>query len=462
MRVYKLSNEMLISILIYLDLKDITKFLLTSKPLFKKLSDSSFLLILMKQLSIMKITHLSILPNVVAPFFHKIYKIISFGNPKTSQKVPWLPLDSSSTHKNQSIYRTIQGMSGFWSSLPCPNGDQDQFLLYDLGNKFYESLLTKITIEFQYFAYVFQGDQVLGPSSYLSHEIQIEMGFHPNNPIFTQSLKIEQPKQGFQPIFEIPIFPQVIFARFIKIKFIGMRSRHVLKDNMYYLCVDKVLPEIIFCKDIDFGTLNQVLEETYNKTKIEKSECKRASNSILGISLPNYIADISQYNELLVKKMNQGISEKDEKKFFEEIIETNSQLKIDKSFFGYLMNNPTLSDIYLEFLFHKQMHLNYLETLLFLHMSIDWEKMNPFTNNNFLKNEKYFHMFWIYYFNEDKVQKYILNVFEKNSKIAFDLIGNVETSSFEGIEEHEPLELKKLLLLGALQKHNTVPASKPF
>jgi len=66
------------------------------------------------------------------------------------------------------------------------------------------------------------------------------------------------------------------------------------------------------------------------------------------------------------------------------------------------------------------MHLNFMETVLVMNMSIDWDKINLYGNEEFLKDPKYFGMFWMFYFKDEKMEAYLDGLCYKGWSKAFD------------------------------------------
>ena len=430
-----LSKELLISIFSFLNLSETNNTLSTCKSLHQKSHDPAFLAILMSQLNLCDITHfLPSIPNIPS-FFHNIYKNLIFSLQKPHQEISWIPLDASSTDKDQTIYNTLPEGKGFWSTAGCEDENSVHWLLFDLGEDFDSVILKEINIKFQFFYYLYMDTQYNSAFIYPSKYVQVEMGFHPNQPIWASDMLEIGPVQAEDPEINIKveIFPKVIFARYVKVKFIGMKSRFSIKDNLFYVCVDEVIPELVPCKNIDSHILHEILENTYN-------------NSME----PKYIRDIAEYNKGIVEEL---ADKENDKEAFERILNENSQLKADIGLFSLLIKEGELTDMYLERLSNKQLYLNLLETVLVLNLSLNWDKHNPYDNSEFLKNDKYFTMFWLFYFERRRMREYFYNVFDKGHDKAFGLLQAETPEDVKNVELHSPLEFKKVILLSLLQRH---------
>lgn len=178
-------------------------------------------------------------------FYEQVYKpLVSICN-GDAEILSWLPIDAASTDKNQSIYSTLPNSDeGFWGSLGYDDPKETLAVVFDLGENYQTKLLKDITIIFTHFYYVYQGDESIGTPIYPSKFVEAEISFHPNKPIYT-SPRIQVPSTvdiGQQVNIKIPIFPDIVIGRYVKIKFVGLHSKHTLKDDKFYLCVDKIIP----------------------------------------------------------------------------------------------------------------------------------------------------------------------------------------------------------------------------
>jgi len=57
-----------------------------------------------------------------------------------------------------------------------------------------------------------------------------------------------------------------------------------------------------------------------------------------------------------------------------------------------------------------------------LNLYLNYDKHNSYDNSTFLKNEKYFIMFWLYFFEKSRLNQYFYNVFGKGYGEAHQLI----------------------------------------
>lgn len=89
-----------------------------------------------------------------------------------------------------------------------------------------------------------------------------------------------------------------------------------------------------------------------------------------------------------------------------------------------------------------------------MNLSIDWDRMNMYTTDDFLKNAKYFGMFWMYYFRQDKIIAYLDGLCFKGWSKAFDEdVEEEQVEDAESIEILGSLELKKIVFSTILKNY---------
>jgi len=98
--IQSLSNELTISILSFLHLKDCVKYMVTSRKNHKKLNDPHFIRLLMSQLRHIHIPTLQPSKSDAISFFKTIYRTLSYLDQLEPAIIPWIPLDATSTDKN--------------------------------------------------------------------------------------------------------------------------------------------------------------------------------------------------------------------------------------------------------------------------------------------------------------------------------------------------------------------------
>mmetsp|Transcript_10315 Transcript_10315/g.8868 ORF Transcript_10315/g.8868 Transcript_10315/m.8868 type:complete len:168 (+) Transcript_10315:1016-1519(+) len=136
---------------------------------------------------------------------------------------------------------------------------------------------------------------------------------------------------------------------------------------------------------------------------------------------------------------------------------SNAHMKYDKVFIKYLMDNEKIADIYFEHLFTMQVYLNMLETIAVLSLSLDWEKLKEGSENqNFLKNQKYLGMFWLFYYVQDELYQYLGNSLQQSPEKAFELVKPENVKEVDKVQLCGALELKKILLTFAMHYKEAV------
>jgi len=83
----------------------------------------------------------------------------------------------------------------------------------------------------------------------------------------------------------VPIYPDVVVGRFVKVKFLGLVNRHTLKDNLFYLCVDKIVP--IGYSNLDCSCNEGLLGKAIANYFVEEEERKAQMEEITYPSKPN-------------------------------------------------------------------------------------------------------------------------------------------------------------------------------
>jgi len=344
----------------------------------------------------------------------------------------------------------LPGSQSLWSSFGSHSEDQEQWLLYDLGQDYTRCFVKDITIKFSHFDYVYVNKEPIENPVFPSKYVQVELGFLPNQPVFKSDIipVRENIQMGEELEITVNIAPLIVFARYIRVKFLGMKNRQTLKDDLFYLCVDKVEPRGVYCDQIPPQVLKKALSNRYfggETRNIRPREYLRDEERL-------YVEDIQQYNKYFLRRKIENLSIEENKEGLRELFEKNSQVKLDKEFLRYLSERDDVAELYLETLSKKQIHLNFLETVLMLNLSIDWEKMNPFIHCSFLKTNKYFEMFWLFHFDSGKLRKYISDIFQKGETEAYRNIEECTSQDIPHLQFYDAGELKKYVMEEGLQQ----------
>lgn len=452
----KLSSDIFALIFSYVDIKDVLSFTRTSKSNYAMLQDPVFIQRFLNFQRIFSFSNVRISKEKAIPFFNEVFKkLCVLSNPNQDEILNWLPLDASSTDKNEAIYLTMPERDGFWGSVGYVNGEEILEAIFDLGEGS-KTFLKEVEVVFTHLEYVYVNGGVIGSPIYQSKSLQIELGFHPDKPAYiSPEIPVKSTVvKGEELSVTIPIYPNIVFARYVKVKFIGLQSRFTLKDNLFYLCVDSILPKGKKIANIDGQLVDECLQAFYSNNQQQGDHAINSENTQIQEEdyEKTYIKDLVSYNKRKFAEIEKAFSE-EKLDQVEIIFKRNAQLKSDKNFFIFLMQNPDIGDLYLEHLFKKQNYLNGLETVLMLNLSMDLSMVNQ-NLSNIIKEDKYHSMFWLFCVNSDDLTTYLENVFTKGVDEANDALSDESVDNVDDISFHHGLDFQKIFWLVAIRHGN--------
>lgn len=372
--ILSLPTVIVLEISYFLDVETFLKFRHACKSLKKLTCSEEFFQVYIRNTSVLKFLNLRPETSEAETFYtHVFYTLSKQLNFKKEDPLELIPIGASSSYSDQFIYATAHDSQGFWSSLGTTETNKEEYLFYRFDCEL--AVPTMVIVEFFYFRYVHQGGVMIGNPVFPSKFVQVELSLVPDKPIYI-SPKYEVKDKIKDTVIKIPIFPNLLWARYLKVKFYGMQCKHTLKDNLYYVCVDSVVcygyhSEYESQSGYKFGKLlKRATANFYNMQKpslkcpqskemmIDESEEKENEKLVKygskmideleeekkpSFELDTNGYDLSGYNAALMRK----VKEFKELESLLSFLENHLQLLEYSEFYEYLRDNEELAISYI-------------------------------------------------------------------------------------------------------------------
>ena len=419
-RLCLLPHEVRLQISHYLDPESFLNLCLCSKAAYKCFTSERFLQAFLRTYPLMSLANLSFpAARAKQALLNILPRLTNWMSQKkrsfSPEDLTLCSVDASNTEGTQFIYHTTGPSYGFWSTQGHQEGESEHYLLYRLDSEL--AIPTEVVVEFMYFSYVHQGNTLIGNPVFPSKSIVVELSMVPSQPIYTS--KVHEVKHIINDrIMKIPIIPKIVVARYLKIRLIGMQSKHTLKDNLFNLCVKHVSCKgyHLVPKDSPFSALiDEAVRGFYQKNKTGDLE-KQPSDPSIKMDIEEekpeeesktqdsqaHKEEPSKYDEQLVasgyylqpycqrltEQLSSGLLEVDYAKVISKV-ETHQELLESQDFFDMLGKHPRLAMEYFKKRVTKQSYLTPLETELSVKLILEFKIDEDGGGANIAEREEY-------------------------------------------------------------------------
>ena len=381
----KLPLEILLHISYFFDVSSLINLRNSCKQLLTIMDSPKFVSVYLMKNSLLRAINLQPSPSDTYRFFNKIFRrLANESDPRSGNSPDSLEIESvaaSTTERNHYVYLTEQS-HGFWCSTGASDENGEEYLLYKLNSELAVPAL--VFIEFAFFSQ-FPNDSQVFPSKY----VQIEFSFVPSKPIYVTP-KYEVKSDFRDRSLEIPVLPNILVARYMKVKFIGAKTRNIRRDNLLYICVDSVICfghklEKSEKKDSFGGLIHRSVQYFYGKSRdrdqanSESMEEESPVKSFVKSGLDCMMIDESkeaEVSELIdngydIERHNQllfNVFKGESKKDLMSLVCQNLHLLDSEAFFQLLLADEELGESYLTAKAKKCNFLSPLEVPLYLHL----------------------------------------------------------------------------------------------